>query len=82
MSRALSKWTSQFGAFVITSGIPVNKDQVKGALQSALGRMQEHAGKTIGSSAQQARGLLRQAEGRLQKACGDMKAALSNSRHS
>jgi uncharacterized protein YjbJ (UPF0337 family) len=60
----------------------MNKDQVNGAVKGALGRVQEHGGKTIGSSAQQAKGLLRQAEGRLQKACGDVKAALSNSRHS
>jgi uncharacterized protein YjbJ (UPF0337 family) len=60
----------------------MNKDQVNGTVKGALGRVQEHAGKTIGSSAQQAKGLLKQAAGRLQKASGNVRAALSNSRHS
>jgi uncharacterized protein YjbJ (UPF0337 family) len=60
----------------------MNKDQIKGALRRALGRVQEHAGKTIGSTAQETKGLVRQGEGRLQKACGDVKEVLKKSRHS
>lgn len=59
----------------------MNKDQVKGTLKGALGRVQEHAGKTIGSSEQQAKGLARQGEGRMQRAYGHLKAALKNSQH-
>jgi len=60
----------------------MNKDQVNGAFKSALGRVQEHAGKTVGSTAQEARGLARQGLGKLQTAYGNVKAALRNSRHS
>lgn len=60
----------------------MNKDQVKGALKGALGKVQEHAGKTAGSREQEAKGLATQAEARLQKAYGDVKQALKNSRHS
>jgi uncharacterized protein YjbJ (UPF0337 family) len=60
----------------------MNKHQVKGAVKDALGRLQEHAGKTIGSPAQEAKGIARQGQGRLQKAYGNVKEALKNSRHS
>ena len=60
----------------------MNKDQVNGALNRALGRVQEHAGKTIGSDVQKSKGLARQGQGRLQKACGDVKEVLKSSRHS
>lgn len=60
----------------------MNKDQIKTALNGALGRVQEHAGKTIGSSEQEAKGLIRQGQARLQKAYDDVKDALRNSRHS
>ena len=60
----------------------MNKDQLRGALRRALGRVQEHAGKTIGSAAQETKGRARQGEGKLQKACGDVKEVLRNSRHS
>jgi uncharacterized protein YjbJ (UPF0337 family) len=59
----------------------MNKYQVSGAVKSALGRVQEHAGKTMGSTGQQAKGILRQSEGRLQTACGKMKEVLRNSGH-
>ena len=60
----------------------MNNDQARGTLKGALGRVQQQAGKLIGSSGQQAKGLARQAEGRLQKAFGNVKEALANSRHS
>jgi uncharacterized protein YjbJ (UPF0337 family) len=60
----------------------MNKDQVKGAVKGGLGKLQQHAGKTIGSSEQEAKGLAKQSEGRLQKAYGNLKEALRNSRHS
>ena len=69
-------------ARVIQPGDIMNRDEVKGTLNDALGKVQEHAGKTIGSNQQQAKGLLRQSEGRMQKAYGHLKAALKNSQHS
>jgi len=59
----------------------MNKDQINGAIKGAAGRAQAHAGKTIGSDKQEAKGLLKQGQGRLQKAYGDLKAALRNSKH-
>ena len=60
----------------------MNKDQLKGTLKGAQGTAQAQAGKSTGSTDQQAQGLVKQAEARLQKAYGDMKEALKNSRHS
>ena len=60
----------------------MNRNQIKGAIKDALGRVQEHAGKAMGSSEQEARGVARQGQGRLQKAYGNLKEALKKSRHS
>lgn len=54
----------------------MNKDQVKGAAKDAAGKVQEQAGKAIGSTRQQAKGLAKQAKGKVQKAYGDAKEAL------
>ena len=35
----------------------MNKDQVKGSIKDAAGKVQEKAGKVIGSTGQQAKGL-------------------------
>ena len=51
----------------------MNKDQVKGALKEAGGKVQETAGKMAGSKEQQAKGLSKQATGRVQKNVGDAK---------
>jgi uncharacterized protein YjbJ (UPF0337 family) len=59
----------------------MNKDQVHGTIKDALGKAQAHAGKTVGSQKQEAKGTLKQTQGRLQKAYGDLKEALKNSRH-
>jgi len=37
-----------------TKGIFMNKDQIKGAAKNAAGKVQEQAGKVVGSTAQQA----------------------------
>ena len=60
----------------------MNKDQFNGALKNALGRLQEHAGKTTGNPGQQSKGVVRQSAGRLQRAYGNVKEALRGSRHS
>ena len=54
----------------------MNKDQVKGAIKEAAGKVQEKTGQVIGSKTQQAKGLAREAEGKAQKAAGDVKDAI------
>jgi len=59
----------------------MNKHQFKGAVKDVAGRLQEHAGKTVGSTDQESKGIARQSEGRLQRAYGNLKEALKGSRH-
>jgi uncharacterized protein YjbJ (UPF0337 family) len=54
----------------------MNKDQVKGAVKDAAGKLQRKTGEAIGSTDQQAKGLVRQVEGKVQKAIGDVKEVL------
>jgi len=49
-----------------------NKDQVKGELKDLGGKIQEEAGKLIGSEEQRAKGRKKQAQGKLRKAVGDL----------
>jgi uncharacterized protein YjbJ (UPF0337 family) len=56
----------------------MNKDQMKGAVKDAAGKVQEGAGKLVGSNEQQAKGLGKQAEGTLQKGAGDVKQVVTN----
>ena len=56
----------------------MNKDQVKGAMKDAAGKVQEKAGAIIGSRKQQAKGLVKQMQGTAQKAVGDVKEAVKN----
>ncbi|NPC56338.1 CsbD family protein [Caenimonas soli] len=72
---------SQFGLF-INQKDSMNGSQIKGAWRSALGRVQEHIGKTIGSADQKAKGLLKQGQGKLLTACGKVRDVLKNSKHS
>jgi uncharacterized protein YjbJ (UPF0337 family) len=57
----------------------MNKDQVNGAVKDAAGKVQEKAGKLVGSNEQRAKGLAKQAEGKTQKAFGDAKDAVKKS---
>jgi len=54
----------------------MNKDQVKGNVKDVVGKVQEEAGKVIGSTDQQQKGIHKQVEGKVQKAIGDMKEAV------
>jgi len=56
----------------------MNKDQVKGAVKDAAGKVQEKAGDLVGSHKQEAKGLAKQAEGKTQKAVGDAKEAIKD----
>lgn len=54
----------------------MNKDQIKGTTKDLVGKVQEEAGKLIGSKEQQAKGLDKQISGKAQKAIGDVFALL------
>lgn len=56
----------------------MNKDQVKGALKDAAGKVQEKAGELVGSKEQEAKGIAKQVEGKTQKGYGDAKEALKD----
>jgi uncharacterized protein YjbJ (UPF0337 family) len=49
----------------------MNRDQVKGRMKEAGGKIQQKAGKASGSLKHQAKGLAKQGEGKLQKNVGD-----------
>lgn len=53
----------------------MNKDQVKGAVKDATGKVQEKVGDVTGSREQQAKGISKQVEGKVQKNYGDAKEA-------
>jgi len=57
--------------------ITPNKDQVKGELKDLGGKIQEEAGKLVGSKEQEAKGLQHQLQGKVQKGIGDVKEAAS-----
>ena len=59
----------------------MNKDQVKGTLKDAAGKVQETAGKVIGSHEHQHKGIEKQVEGKAQKAVGDIKEVVRDATH-
>ena len=56
----------------------MNKDQVKGAVKEAAGKIQEKTGELIDSKEQQAKGLAKQVEGNVQKNYGNAKEAVKD----
>ena len=58
----------------------MNKDQVKGAVKEAAGKLQQTTGKILGNKTQQAKGLATKIEGKVQKKVGDAKEALKDAR--
>ena len=56
----------------------MNKDQVKGAAKDLTGKVQEEAGKLVGSKEQQAKGLNKQISGKAEKIYGDVKEAIKD----
>ncbi len=56
----------------------MNKDQVKGAAKDVAGKVQEEAGKLVGSKKQQIKGLSKQIAGKVQKGVGDVKQAVED----
>jgi uncharacterized protein YjbJ (UPF0337 family) len=53
----------------------MNKDQVKGSMKEAAGKVQEKIGEVVGSKGQQAKGMAKEVEGKAQKTAGDVKDA-------
>ncbi|MES2877121.1 MAG: CsbD family protein [Pseudomonadota bacterium] len=54
----------------------MNKNQVQGTLKDMAGKVQEGAGKLVGSKKQEAKGLQKQVEGKTEKAVGDLQKAV------
>jgi uncharacterized protein YjbJ (UPF0337 family) len=62
-----------------TGAVHMNKDQVKGVAKDIAGKVQEEAGKLVGSKEQQVKGLSKQINGKLQKGVGDVEQAIDDS---
>lgn len=58
----------------------MNKDQLKGAAKDLGGKIQEEAGKLIGSREQQLKGLKKQVEGKVQEHIGNLKEDIKDAR--
>jgi len=56
----------------------MNKDQVKGVAKDVAGKVQEKAGKLVGSKKQQIKGLSKQIAGKVQKGVGDVEQSLED----
>jgi uncharacterized protein YjbJ (UPF0337 family) len=56
----------------------MNKDQVKGVVKDIAGKVQEQAGKLVGSKEQEAKGLGNQVAGKAEKAYGDAKEVIKD----
>jgi uncharacterized protein YjbJ (UPF0337 family) len=78
--QALSHGSRQGGCVDMstTKGNVMNKDQVKGAIKDAAGKVQEQTGKLIGSPEQQVKGIHKQVAGQTQKAVGDVKEVMKD----
>ena len=56
----------------------MNKDQVKGVAKDVAGKVQEQAGKLVGSKEQQIKGISKQISGKVQKGVGDVKQSVED----
>ncbi len=56
----------------------MNKDQVKGTAKDVAGKVQQQAGKLVGSEKMEAKGVAKQVSGKVQKGVGDVKDALKD----
>lgn len=56
----------------------MNKDQVKGVAKEIAGKLQQEAGKLVGSEKQQAKGIAKQIAGKAQKTVGDVKKSVDD----
>ena len=58
----------------------MNKDQIEGTAKNIAGKVQEEAGKLVGSNTQQLKGLQKQAEGKAEKRAGDVKEIVQSAK--
>jgi len=58
----------------------MNKDQVKGALKEAEGKVQQKVGQIVGNPTQEAKGLATKLEGKVQQKVGNAKEALKDAK--
>ena len=56
----------------------MNKDQIEGTAKDIGGKIQQEAGKLVGSKEQRAKGLMNQVEGKLQHEVGNVKEAVKD----
>ena len=56
----------------------MNKNQVQGVAKDITGKVQEEAGKLVGSKEQQVKGLGKQISGKAEKAYGDAKEVIKD----
>ncbi|HAT29435.1 MAG TPA: CsbD family protein [Janthinobacterium sp.] len=56
----------------------MNKNQIEGDAKDIGGKIQEKAGKLVGSSEQQVKGMGHQVEGKVQKQVGNMQEAIKD----
>jgi uncharacterized protein YjbJ (UPF0337 family) len=56
----------------------MNKDQVKGTAKDVAGKLQQKAGKLVGSEKMQAKGIAKQISGKVQKGVGDVKEVVKD----
>ena len=56
----------------------MNKDQVKGVAKEVAGKVQQEAGKLVGSKEQQIKGISKQISGKAQENVGDVKQAVKD----
>ena len=56
----------------------MNKNQAKGAAKKVVGKVQEQAGKLVGSKKQQVKGLSKQIAGNVQKGVGDVEQSVED----
>ncbi|MEO8598359.1 MAG: CsbD family protein [bacterium] len=56
----------------------MNKNQIKGTTKEGVGKVQEAAGKLMGSNEQQAKGIGNQIAGKVQKAAGDVEEIIKS----
>lgn len=59
----------------------MNKDQIKGTAKEIIGKVQEEAGKLVGSDTQQIKGVEKQISGKVQKTVGDVKEIIKDKTH-
>ena len=57
----------------------MNKNQVKGAVKDIAGKVQQKAGRLVGSKEQEAKGLVRQVQGKARRNFGDAQEVMKDS---